>query len=130
MSEEMYQDLAGQLARSSTSNRQAQSNEPNGYSALAYLAQQAGCGKISWLDFTSCPAVWQQLKLWHDANQDGVAQPEELQTLEAAGVSSISLEYHENRYIDQYGNQFFFEAKIQDSAGHEADRCYDVFLLH
>ena len=107
---------------------QPTSREPNGYSALAYWAQQEGCGKISWLDFTSCPAVWQQLKLWHDGNQDGVAQPEELQTLEAAGVSSISLEYHENNYIDAYGNQFRFEAKIRDAAGHQADRCYDVFL--
>lgn len=107
---------------------QPSSSEPNGYAALAYWAAQEGCGKISWLD-SSCPAVWQQLKLWHDANQDGVAQPEELQTLEEAGVYGISLESHENAYIDEYGNRFEFEAKIKDSDGHEADRCYDVFLI-
>ena len=34
---------------------------------------------------------WDQLKVWVDANQDGVAEPGEVETLEQAGVSSISL---------------------------------------
>jgi hypothetical protein len=103
--------------------------EPNGYRALAWWAEQDGCGKVNQLDAKSCPVVWSQLRLWHDANQDGIAQPSEVVTLAAAGVSSISLQYHESWYVDRYGNKFRFVSKIKDAAGHEADRCYDVFLL-
>jgi hypothetical protein len=108
---------------------QPPSDEPNGYLALAYWAAQEGCGQISRLDSSTCPAVWTQLRLWQDSNQDGVAQPKELHTLEALGVLGISLEYHESQRIDQYGNQFRYAAPIYDAAGEENERCYDVFLV-
>lgn len=109
---------------------QPQSSEPNGYSALAYWASQEGCGNEEKLDAQSCPAVWGALRLWHEANQDGVAQPGEIQTLEDANVSGISLKFEESKYIDQYGNMFAFRSRIWDAAGNEANRCYDVFLVH
>lgn len=108
---------------------QPASDTPNGYAALAYWASQTSCGKISKLDAKSCPAVWSQLKLWHDANQDGIAQPGELSTLDAAGVDGISLNPHEADWTDQYGNQFRFESSIDDSAGPHDKRTYDVFLV-
>jgi hypothetical protein len=102
---------------------------PNGYAALAYLAAGKGCGKVVRLDAKSCPAVWNELRLWHDANQDGIAQPGELLGLDEAGVNGISLEYHADSYIDQFGNQFFYQSQIYDAANGPHNRCYDVVLV-
>lgn len=82
------------------------------------------------LDSKACPAVWSALRLWHDANQNGIAEAGELQTLEDAGIYALSLDYHGDRYIDQYGNMFEYRSQIWDSAGNGDNRCYDVFLLH
>ena len=111
---------------------QPKSSTPNGYLALAYWASQEGCGDLTGkkLDAKSCPAVWSALRLWHDANQDGIAQSGELQSLDDAGITGISLNYHDNRYIDQFGNQFFYRAQIWDVDGNDGNnRCYDVFLM-
>ena len=102
----------------------------NGYSALSYWMQQVGCGKLTRLDSANCPAVWSKLRLWQDANQDGVAQPEELHGLADLGVYALSLTFHASRQVDQYGNQFRYEGHIWDATGADHDnRTYDVFLL-
>lgn len=106
---------------------QPTSAKPNGYAALAYWASQEGCGEIDKLDAKMCPVVWSGLRLWHDANQDGVAQSGELQTLGDAGIYGISLNPHESQYIDQYGNLFWFRSQIWSGGGD--NRSYDVFLL-
>lgn len=106
---------------------QPSSDTPNGYSALAYWAEQEGCGTVERL--AACPVVWQQLRLWHDANQDGIAQPDELSTLDASGVRDISLKYHASGHVDQYGNVFRYAASIYDDAGEKNSRSYDVFLI-
>jgi hypothetical protein len=109
---------------------QPESAHPNGYSALAYWAKQEGCGEVDRLDATSCPVIWKQLRLWQDRNQDGVAQPGELQTLEELGVHGISLNYRDSRqYIDQYGNWFHYVAEIYNEVNKGENRCYDVFLI-
>lgn len=102
---------------------------PNGYRALAYWAAQSGCGVVDHLDAQNCPAVWQQLRVWTDSNQDGIAQPAELHTLPELGVERISLNYRESPRTDQYGNQFRYVAGIDDKVGPKDNRCYDVFLL-
>lgn len=103
----------------------------NGYSALSYWMQQVGCGKLTRLDATNCPAVWSKLRLWQDANQDGVAQPGELHTLTDLGVYALSLTFHASRQVDQYGNQFRYEGHIWDATGTDHDnRTYDVFLVN
>jgi hypothetical protein len=54
---------------------QPTSVHPNGYAALAYLMEQEGCGnKFTRLDSNNGPVVWNELRLWQDGNQDGVAQ--------------------------------------------------------
>ena len=107
---------------------QPASDEPNGYAALGFWAQEQGCGKVTHLDATTCPVVWGELRLWQDGNQDGVAQPEELHTLEALGVHGISLQYREKAWVDQYGNQFRYVSQVDEAAG-ENERSYDVFLI-
>lgn len=98
----------------------------NGFRALAVFDRRdAGGnedGRISEQD-----AIFSRLRIWIDRNHDGVSQPDELLTLKEAGVVSISLDYHESRHSDQYGNRYRYRSAI------EGDRdlfpwTYDVIL--
>ena len=106
---------------------QPQSSSPNGYAALAYWASQEGCGALKKLD-KSC-SVWPELRLWHDANQNGVVDSGELRTLDEAGITAIGLGDHLSKYVDQFGNLFEYRAQIWDMAGNSNNRSYDVFLV-
>jgi hypothetical protein len=57
-----------------------------GYQALAQHDSNLD-GKISHLD-----ALFNQLRLWQDNNQDGISQSTELKTLSQAGIQSISVQ--------------------------------------
>ncbi|HBR68799.1 MAG TPA: hypothetical protein DEA55_05420, partial [Rhodospirillaceae bacterium] len=65
-------------------------NEENGFARLAKqdLAINGGNGdgKIDASD-----AIWSQLKIWRDANQDGISQPGEMLGLNAIGINSIDV---------------------------------------
>jgi hypothetical protein len=102
---------------------QAPSDAPNGYRALAYAAQQVGCSIGGHVDAQVCPTLWNELRLWQDANHDGVAQPDELHTLESRGVQRISLEYHESWRTDQLELSRFLRqpVKSQNSTNGEFD---------
>ena len=60
---------------------------PTGFAALAEHDDN-GDGKIDAQD-----AVFEQLKVWRDLNQDGVSQAEELFTLEQLGIQSLDLNH-------------------------------------
>ncbi len=111
---------------------QPPSKHPNGYRALGYFAYRNGCGTyqapLKELSAQTCPAAWKQLRLWIDANHNGLSEPNELHTLEEAGIQQISLEYQESPFTDTYGNRFRYVSDILDKAGVKANRCYDVFL--
>jgi hypothetical protein len=70
----------------------------NGFEALAEFDDNHD-GRI-----TECDAVWSRLVLWRDANRDGISQPEELQSLTAAGVVAIDLGYETLERCDPRGN--------------------------
>ena len=57
----------------------------NGFEAIAQHDSN-GDGKINALD-----AVYTQLRIWQDANQDGVSQAHELRTLGELGIASINV---------------------------------------
>ncbi len=70
---------------------------PNGFAALASLDN--GDGVIDARDQT-----FASLRLWRDANRDGVSDAGELVPLSAVGVASISLSYVESDRRDPFGN--------------------------
>lgn len=109
---------------------QPPSDHPNGYSALAFWANQEGCGKdLDHLDAQNCMPVWKKLRVWTDSNHDGIAQSEELHTLEELDVRRISLVFRESWRVDQYGNRFRYTSTISDEMGRKDNRTYDVFLV-
>jgi hypothetical protein len=67
----------------------------NGFGALATLATPgatAFSAATSLTDPNTGQLYWNELYVWQDANQDGVSQPSELESLASLGVTSISLE--------------------------------------
>lgn len=78
-------ELFGNFTRDPAGPRKTAS--PNGFMALAGFDDD-GDGVIDRHD-----RVFSQLQLWFDRNHDGVTDPGELESLEARGVTSISLDY-------------------------------------
>lgn len=54
--------------------------------------------------FDNQDAAWNEVKVWKDANQNGVVDDGELITLAQAGVSGINLSYNQQSTTDANGN--------------------------
>lgn len=108
------------------STPQPASAHPNGFLALAQYDAN-GDGVIDASD-----PIYSQLRLWVDANHDGISQPEELHTLPEMGVYSISLDYSLSMRTDEFGNVFRYKAKVnvgQAGASDVGKKAYDVFFV-
>ncbi len=72
----------------------------HGFQALAEFDAN-GDGVVSVAD-----PKFSQLRLWRDANRDGVATPREMTSLEDAGLVELSTAFQSARARDQWGNRF------------------------
>ena len=76
--------------------------------------------------------IFSTLRLWVDANHDGISQPGELHTLPELGVLSIGLDYSLSERTDEYGNLFRYKAHVNKGLHGPSDvgkTAYDVFLV-
>lgn len=106
---------------------QPASPAPNGFAALAVYDNPGHGGNGDGI-IDAHDAIFSRLRLWIDANHDGISQPNELFTLPQFGIISISLDYKTDMRTDQYGNIFRYRAQVGSTNG-AGRMAYDVFFL-
>jgi hypothetical protein len=108
---------------------QPASDAPNGFAALAVYDTLDNGGNGDGL-IDARDAVFASLRIWIDANHDGITQPTELFTLAALRVKSISLDYRDASRKDEYGNRFRYRARVLGDESSDLGRtAYDVFFV-
>jgi len=111
--------------------QQLPSNDPNGFRALAWFDLPVNGGNDDGI-IDDRDAVWSKLRLWVDANHDGVSQLNELHRLEEFRIHSIGLDYGKTTKRDQFGNEFWYKGHININHDAEDDVhrvIYDVILM-
>ena len=70
------------------------------------------------------------LRLWRDANHNGVSEAGELHAPRQLGLNSLDLDYKESRRTDRHGNRFQYRAKVMDTRDAQPGRwAWDVSLV-
>jgi len=109
------------------STPQPPSDDRNGFRALAVFDEPANGGNGNGV-IDPGDAVYSHLRVWIDANHNGISEPNELHTLQELGIFKIGLQYTYTPFVDQFGNRFRYRGTVWDEAEHGRDICYDVMI--
>ncbi len=109
---------------------QPRSENPNGFASLAEFDKPAQGGNADGL-IDSRDAVFNALRLWQDANHNGISESTELHTLAELQAVSFSLNYRETPVRDRYGNRFRYRAPVavEGIRGGRGRIAWDVYLV-
>jgi hypothetical protein len=85
----------------------------DGFEALALLDRPGEGGNGNGL-VESGDLMWSALRIWIDRNSDGVSQPDELMTLEAAGIKALEINGRQpcGKVVDENGNDLSLRASF------------------
>jgi len=78
-------------------------NAPNGFVGLAQYDQRQLGGNEDGL-ITNSDAIWSQLRVWIDANADGVSSYDEMHSLRSVGLTALDTIPKIRKYVDEAGN--------------------------
>jgi len=104
-------ELFGNYTDQPASTKRKAKGGANGFLALQVFDEPSAGGNAD-MQITEDDAVYGRLRLWIDANHDGVSQPEELTSLAAEGVRAISLRYVVGKKVDSFGNLFKYRSHV------------------
>ncbi|HEY9403876.1 MAG TPA: hypothetical protein VIQ24_14520 [Pyrinomonadaceae bacterium] len=107
-----------------------QGEQKNGFLALAVYDRTENGGNGDRMINLS-DAIFPSLRLWQDANHNGISEPHELHSLTSLNVTTLHLDYRESKRTDEHGNKFGYRAKVNDVKGEGAKVgrwAWDVFL--
>jgi hypothetical protein len=103
--------------------------EKNGFLALA-VHDHAGNGGNADGVISAGDSIYSSLRLWQDANHNGVSEAGELHALSSAGIERLHLNYKQSKKTDEHGNRFRYRAKVDDGRNANVGRwAWDVFLI-
>ena len=101
-----------------------------GSNELIRVAWIGGAGGNEDGNITAADTVFSNLRLWIDANHNGISEPEELHTLASLNIKALELDFKDSHRVDEYGNQFRYRAKVRDTIeGHVGRWAWDVWLV-